>query len=122
VTTVDFIRYLLQWQHVAPNTQVHGRDGLVAILGQLQGLELPAPAWEQNVLPARLAKYDPLDLEQLCLAGVVSWGRLSGRSTGAAEALDETDGPGKRRRRQAPGRQAPLAFLLREDLPVFLTG
>src|SRR5207245_157103 len=90
-----------------------------AVIGQLQGLELPAPAWEQTVLPARIAKYDPLDLEHLCLAGVVAWGRLSGRMS-APDDDDSAQSSKRGKRRQAPGRQAPLSFLLREDLPFFL--
>jgi ATP-dependent Lhr-like helicase len=131
VTTAEFLRFLLRWQHVAPGTQLHGRDGLVEIIGQLQGLELPAPAWESWVLKSRVARYDPADLEQLCLSGLVSWGRLSTRE--AAVDSDEVASPVRRsapgfiraRARakgpQLPGRQAPLAFLLREDLPAFLS-
>ena len=53
-----------------------GTKGVLEVLTQLQGLELPAPAWEERVLPARVARYDPADLEHLCLSGVVAWGRL----------------------------------------------
>ena len=35
-----------------------------------------ARAWETQILPARAASYDPADLEGLCLAGSVVWGRL----------------------------------------------
>jgi len=131
VTTAEYIRFLLRWQHVAPGTQLHGRDGLVEVVGQLQGIELPAPAWEGTVLKSRVAKYDPADLEQLCLSGLVSWGRLSTREVAVDEA--EASAGSKRRtparagarsraaRPQMPGRQAPLAFLLREDLPQFLS-
>jgi ATP-dependent Lhr-like helicase len=83
-------------------------------VGQLQGLELPAPAWEQWVLPGRVARYDPTDLEHLCLAGVVAWGRLSHKEP------PEENGDRPRRTRQAPTRQAPLALMLREDLPSLL--
>ena len=74
---------------------------------QLQGLELPARAWETQVLPARIARYDPTDLESLCLAGEVVWGRLK-----TDAPADEEAGP----RRAKPTRAAPLAFVLREDL------
>jgi len=87
------------------------------VIRQLQGLELPATAWEQHVLPARIAGYDPADLEHLCLAGVVAWGRL--RSD--IPALEEPpNGKRRRRKQRAPGRSAPLAFLLREDRDYFL--
>jgi ATP-dependent Lhr-like helicase len=89
------------------------------VIRQLQGLELPAPAWEQHVLPARIVNYDPADLEQLCLAGVVAWGRLRSE----LPALDEPESDShKRRRRRArrPTRSAPIAFLVREERDCFL--
>jgi ATP-dependent Lhr-like helicase len=119
VTAADFFDFLLRWQHVQPNAQLRGRQGVEEIIGQLQGLELPAPAWEQHVLPARIAQYDPRTLEELCLAGIVSWGRL--RPSGREE---EGENPLRRRRkrRQTPGRAAPISFVLREDLSHFLAG
>ncbi len=130
VSATDFIRFLLRWQHVQPGSQLHGRDGVHQVVRQLQGMELPAPAWEQHVLPARIAGYDAADLEHLCLAGVVTWGRLR-RDTGAPDddaaaarlwdsaPLDLRPAPGKTRR-TTPTRSAPLAFVIREDLPHFL--
>ncbi len=110
VAATDFLRFLLAWQHVAEGTRLHGRDGVRAIIRQLQGLELPGPAWEQSVLPARVAGYDPAHLEELCLAGEVAWGRLAVTLGDAGE--EETRGA---RRRRAPTRAAPLAFFLREE-------
>lgn len=119
VSAADSMRFLFRWQHVQPGTQLHGRDGLAQIIGQLQGLELPAPAWEEQVLSARVRPYDPADLEYLCLAGVVTWGRLN--PAGGADQDQEGDVPASRaRRRQRPVRNAPLAFLLRDDLPVLI--
>src|SRR5439155_21465 len=77
VSAADLMRFLFRWQHVQPGTQLHGRDGLLEVIGQLQGLELPARAWETQVLPARIARYDPADLDGLCLSGAVAWGRLA---------------------------------------------
>jgi len=118
VSAADFVRFLLRWQHVQPGTQLHKRDGVAQVIAQLQGLELPAPAWERDVLPARINLYDPADLEHLCLAGEVAWGRLRlGPNASADEAgLAATRG----RRRIAPTRAAPLAFVMREALPALL--
>ncbi|MGH7644189.1 MAG: DEAD/DEAH box helicase, partial [Gemmatimonadales bacterium] len=121
VSAADFIRFLLRWQHVHPGTRLHGRPGLLQVLGQLQGLELPAPAWERDVLPARIAQYNPADLEALCLSGEVAWARL--RLQLSTPVPDEEPARNSRRRagrRQTPTRSAPLTFVLREDLPVFL--
>src|SRR5439155_1132346 len=48
------------------------------------------------------------DLDGLCLAGAVAWGRLE-----TDPPPEEDSGP---RRAKAPTRAAPLAFVLREDL------
>ena len=118
VSAADFVRFLLRWQHVHAGTQLHKRDGVAQVIAQLQGLELPAPAWERDVLPARINLYDPADLEHLCLAGEVAWGRLRLSSNATA---DETSlAPVRGRRRVAPTRAAPLAFVMREALPALL--
>jgi len=114
----DLMRFLFRWQHLQPGTQLHGRDGVGQIIGQLQGLELPAPAWEEQVLPARVRPYDPADLEYLCLSGMVTWGRLA--PSGGAASEDGEPAARKNRRRHPPTRNAPIAFVLRDDLPAFL--
>jgi len=139
VPPADFIRYLLHWQWVQPGTQLSGPEGLLRIIRQLQGLELPAPAWEQEVLPARLSDYKPSDLEALCLSGQVVWGRLSPRGAALADeenpeaqapwggvanasrsAEAETARSTRARRLAPPTRSAPIGFALREDLPDLL--
>jgi ATP-dependent helicase Lhr and Lhr-like helicase len=115
VSPATFMRFLFRWQHLHPGTQLHGRAGLLEVIQQLQGLELPATAWEDQVLPARVRSYDPMDLEQLCLSGHVAWGRLRP----ARDDLDTGDA-GRRRVRRTLTRQAPLAFVLREALPAFV--
>jgi ATP-dependent Lhr-like helicase len=77
VTPAQFMRWLLRWQHVAPGSHVQGERATLEILRQLQGFEVPANAWESQVLARRIAGYDPTWLDQLCLTGAVGWGRLS---------------------------------------------
>ncbi|MDP2605114.1 MAG: DEAD/DEAH box helicase [Deltaproteobacteria bacterium] len=117
----EFMNFLLAWQHVTPETRLRGRDGVLQVIEQLQGLELPAPAWEQHVLPARVRDYDPADLENLCLAGVVAWGRLRSE---IPVIDDEGDGTQKKPRRhlRGPTRSAPIAFLLRDERELFFSG
>ena len=43
------------------------RGALSAVLGELQGLALPAALWEREVLPARIADYGAPLLDQLCI-------------------------------------------------------
>src|SRR5256712_11230641 len=71
------MRFLLRWQRFAPDARAEGPEGLGAVLQLLDGYEVPAGAWEADVLPARLGEYDPLWLDGLCLSGEIAWGRLS---------------------------------------------
>ncbi len=108
VTAAQFIEFLLGWQHVSPGTQLHGTTGLLEVLGQLQGFPAAAGAWEREILPARIAKYSPELLDQLCLGGQIVWGRFS------RNVDPKSDVPV---RRQSPTRAAPVSFALRTDLP-----
>jgi len=108
VTPAQFMRWLLRWQHVAPGTQVLGERGLLDVLRQLQGFEIPASAWERHILARRVANYDPKWLDQLCLTGAVGWGRLSPHP-----ATLEDSNTGKRR--VIPTSVAPVTFFVRED-------
>ena len=87
VTPADFMRYLFVWQHVEPAARFSGVDGLRAVLTQLDGVELPARAWERDVLAARIERYDPAMLDLLCLTGEVAWARLS---TGPTQVVGAT--------------------------------
>src|SRR5690606_20718867 len=57
-------------------TRVEGPEALAAILGQLEGFEAPAAAWESELLPARVADYAISWLDDLCSAGRIQWLRL----------------------------------------------
>lgn len=130
VTAAQFMNWLLRWQHIAPGTQVRGEHGTLEVLRQLQGFEIPANAWERFILGRRIADYDPAHLDQLCLGGVVGWGRLSPHPA-TLEALEERasspvsahQAAGEQplspvaphRRRVIPTRVAPIAFFVRED-------
>jgi ATP-dependent helicase Lhr and Lhr-like helicase len=108
VTASQFMRWLLRWQHLAPNSQVLGERGLLEVLRQLQGFEVPANAWERYVLGRRVADYDPQWLDQLCLTGAVGWGRLSPHPA----TLDDS-ASGKRR--VIPTSVAPITFYVRAE-------
>lgn len=77
VSREEFMLFLARWQHVAPGTQLIGVRGLQQILNQLQGFELPANAWETQILSKRVRKYSSEDLDQLCMTGAIGWGRIS---------------------------------------------
>ena len=119
ITAAAFMRWLLRWQHVAPGSQVVGERGTMEVLRQLQGFEIPANAWERQVLSRRVADYDPKWLDQLCMTGAVGWGRLSPHpatlDTGglAIASADGTSAP--RQRRVIPTSVAPITFFVREE-------
>ena len=126
VTAAAFMRWLMRWQHVAGGTQVTGERGTLEVLQQLQGFEIPANAWERQVLARRIADYDPKWLDQLCLTGAVGWGRLSphpatidsgGTATGNEASRGESAdaAPAPRQRRVIPTSVAPITFFVRED-------
>ncbi len=71
-----------------------GAESLPALLAQLEGFEAPAAAWEGEILPARLAGYDPLWLDALCLAGRCVWGRLTPPAVGAVGSPALAGSPG----------------------------
>jgi ATP-dependent Lhr-like helicase len=100
----DFMRFLIDWQHLAPNTRLRGPDALAAVLTQLEGFEAAAGAWESQVLPARVRDYDIGWLDALCGAGRIAWTRLRASSGGM---------------HAAPVRASPIVLLPRRQLPIW---
>jgi ATP-dependent Lhr-like helicase len=103
-----YMRWLLSWQHFAPQTQLSGEDGVLEALRQLEGFEAPAIEWERSLLPSRVANYDSRWLDALCLSGIVGWGRISPHP-----AWSNADGTGPRR--VVPTNAAPITFYIRES-------
>ena len=110
VTALDFERFLQTWQHVSPHGQLHGADGTLQIIRQLQGYEIPASAWESEILARRIAKYNPESLDELCFSGEVMWARVSPHPAIAQN------------RRVRPTRIAPVTLFLREDADWLMYG
>ncbi len=108
VNAAQFMRWLLRWQHVAPNSRLIGEHGTLEVLQQLQGFEAPANSWESQILARRVAGYDPKVLDNLCLTGAVGWGRLSPHPSTLGESSEAI-------RRVIPTSVAPLTFFIRED-------
>jgi ATP-dependent Lhr-like helicase len=104
-TIADYQRFLFHWQGLGGERR-QGREALSAVLGELQGLALPAALWEREVLPARIADYGAPLLDQLCTAGEVVWWRPrpSGAQPGARAATVAT---------------SPIAIVPRGTLPLW---
>jgi len=107
VTPAVYMRWLLNWQHLAPQSQLAGEEGLFQVLHQLEGFEAPAVEWERTLLPARVANYSTAWLDQLCLSGAVGWGRISPHPAWSV-------GEGAAPRRVIPTNAAPITFYIRE--------
>ncbi|MFL5087157.1 MAG: DEAD/DEAH box helicase [Xanthobacteraceae bacterium] len=103
VAARDFLRFLSAWQRVAADATMDGPQAVETIVAQLEGFEAPAGAWESEILPARIAGYEPAWLDDRCSAGRLMWARLkprTGRSNGG-EA------------RPAPVRSTPITLMTR---------
>ncbi len=71
VEPAAYQRFLLQWQGVGQERR--GLDALVGVIEQLQGAPIAASDLEARVLPARVARFDARDLDELCATGEVIW-------------------------------------------------
>jgi ATP-dependent Lhr-like helicase len=103
VASADFMRFLLDWQGVTARPRPEGVASLERIIEQLEGFEIPAIAWESDVLPARLQDYDGAWLDSLCLSGRAFWTRLVAPQSATA----------------APVRATPMALLTRTHRPLW---
>ncbi|MBV9016968.1 MAG: ATP-dependent DNA helicase, partial [Alphaproteobacteria bacterium] len=109
VAARDFLRFLFEWQRVTSTARMEGPDALAAVLGQLEGFEAAAGAWETEILPARVNGYDPAWLDDHCLAGRTAWARLRPRNP-------RPDGD---RNGISPVRTTPITFLARRNAPLW---
>jgi len=102
----DFLRFLFEWQRVAPEARMQGSDALAAVLNQLEGFEAPAGAWETEVLPSRVTEYEPAWLDEHCLSGRFVWTRLASRSANPERGA-------------APVRTTPITLLPRRNVRIW---
>jgi ATP-dependent Lhr-like helicase len=78
VPPAQFMRFLFRWHQLASDADDARREGdagLADVLRQLEGHAAPAGAWEDDLLAARVAGYEPAMLDKLCAAGRVVWWR-----------------------------------------------
>jgi len=106
VSAADFVRFLLGWQRIDPEHRVAGLEGLATVIAQLEGFELPAAAWESDVLTSRCEAYEPMLLDTLCMTGRVAWARLPMGQRPAGTA--------------GPIRSTPIALFSRERMGLWL--
>jgi len=111
VSAADFIRYLFVWQKVSVDHQVQGPESVAAIIDQLEGFEAPAGSWESEILPARVADYDPAWLDALCLSGKLTWLRLSPPRLSPDKVSSSS-----------PVRSTPVVLLNRRNVQTWIKG
>ena len=119
VAATVFMRWLLDWHRLTPAQDearpIAGEEAVLAAIEQLEGFEAPAAEWERSLLPARVANYDPRWLDNLCLAGIVGWGRISPHPAWQKVAGDAAPAKVLAPRRVIPTSAAPITFFLRES-------
>jgi len=110
VPTAAFLRFLMQWQHLEEGEHKGGPLGLEEVVHLLEGFELPAGSWEEDVLPMRIEDYEPAWLDALCLAGKAQWRR---RSLPAARTSST------KASRTGPIRSTPITLVRRQNRPLW---
>jgi ATP-dependent Lhr-like helicase len=110
VAARDFLRFLFAWHQVTDDTRLHGPNALPAVLASLEGFEAPANAWETEILPTRIAKYEPSWLDAQCLSGQRTWVRLVPPRGGNGRVQPTT-----------PVRATPITLLERRRAPLWLS-
>jgi ATP-dependent Lhr-like helicase len=106
VPPAQFLRFLFRWHRIAGEERRQGDEGLLITLRQLEGCALPAAAWEEDLLPARVQQYLPSMLDQQCAAGRVAWYRPVGGNGGE-----------EGKRKSGPVRGTPVLLCERAALP-----
>ena len=76
-TPEEYADFLIRWQHIHPDTQLSGIDGLREVIRQIQGRENFQAVFERDVFPSRVKDYDPSMLDRLCYGGEVFWRRFN---------------------------------------------
>ncbi len=104
VSARGYLRFLLRWQGLDPETRRVGESGALAALERLAGFEAAAAAWEREILAARVEGYRPELLDRLCLSGQVAWGRFAPRGDSGGQ----------------PSRATPIALVPRAGLDALL--
>ncbi len=103
VPATVYLRFLFDWQRVAPGAMVEGPQAALAVINQLAGFEAGAAAWEDEILPARIRDYRRDYLDNLHTSGQAVWVRLNRKRTSSG-------------RTAGPLKSTPIAIVPRPDL------
>ena len=119
----DFLRFLPEWQRFTAEARGEGPQSVDAVVAQLEGFQAAAAAWEQEILPARIAGYEASWLDDRCIAGQLTWARLKPRNVRAygtaptaspdARTSGDVPPPANGGSRAGPVRTTPITLLVR---------
>jgi ATP-dependent Lhr-like helicase len=114
VSPAAFMRFLFRWHQLPGSGEPPraGEGGLAAVLRQLEGVAVPAAAWEDELLAARVADYEPGMLDKLCATGRIVWWR-------PVRGGAEKEGAAEARPRTGLIRVTPVLLCEREALPLW---
>jgi ATP-dependent Lhr-like helicase len=110
-------QYLAEYHHLFPGDHREGALGLREAIGQLQGFEMAAGAWEMDILANRVEAYQNEWLDNLSFSGELVWGRL--RPPPKATDEEPSSPPDTRRGSPFGGsltRVVPITLAFREDM------
>lgn len=109
VSSADLMQFLFRWQRVEDKYRVSGEEGIMAVVEQLEGFDLPASAWETDILTARCEDYSTEYMNRLSNSGRIMWGRI-------------TPPAGNENGLQITGliRSSPVALWKRENVVIWL--
>ncbi len=108
VSLQDFMRFLFAHHRLGAAFSQTGPESLERALELLEGIAAPAAAWESDILPARIDKYDPNWLDVLCISGRLIWGRFQAARPSANGG-----------HRQNAVKSTPISILSRSNAPLW---
>jgi len=104
VSSSGFMQFLFHWHHM--DDKLESKDALLSIIEQLEGISIPAAAWEADILPSRMSFYLPDWLDNLCSSGRVHWMRIQNNTNTTA-----SDG---KKSKSTPISVTPITLMLRQ--------
>ncbi len=124
ISPADYMQFLFQWQHVyRSTTALHGKEGLLTHIEQMQGLALSPEYWEEHIFKRRIQDYKREDLDELCQQGKIAW-RSCQKIPSAKEMREKTwkrYAFGHIFRTHKRNKSMKLSFYLRRDRDIYFT-
>ncbi len=108
VSPSDFMRFLFHWHRI--DEPMQGQNAVSEILNLLEGSQIPAIAWEKEILTSRIKDYTPSMLDSVCSSGRYFWLRVR------QSKLGSIDNP-----KSSPVSNTPIAIVPRNNSQLWQT-